>query len=148
MDATFDTNHMKFYLFTLMEFDDFRNCVPIAWIITSRQKIYDLIQWLTALRAKMITIQPEWHPSCFIVNDAIHEQNAIKYIIFPSVFHFALISFCFIYLAFTNKFIFCIDLCGGMKMFIYFCVRGTFITMEKNDNFKNQGRFFAESRSQ
>ena len=44
MDATFGTNHMKFNLFTLMVFDDFRNGVPIIWVITSRQKKEDLIQ--------------------------------------------------------------------------------------------------------
>jgi hypothetical protein len=38
MDAIFGTNHIKFHLFTLMVFDDFRNDVPIAWVITSRQK--------------------------------------------------------------------------------------------------------------
>ena len=88
MDATFGTNHMKFYLFTLMIFDDFRNDVPIVWVITSRQKEDDLLQWLMALRAKAITVQPEWCPSCFIVDGAIHERNAIKYVIFPSVFYF------------------------------------------------------------
>ena len=36
MDATFGTNHMKFHLFTLMVIDDYRNSVPIVWVITSR----------------------------------------------------------------------------------------------------------------
>jgi len=36
MDATFDTNDMKFHLFTLMGFDDHCTGVPLAWIITSR----------------------------------------------------------------------------------------------------------------
>ena len=101
MDATFDINHMKFHLFTLMVFDDFRNGVPIAWVITSRQKEDDLIQWLTALHAKAITVQPEWRSICFIVDDAIHERNAIKYVIFSSIFHFAFMwhlqsSLCFV----------------------------------------------------
>ena len=83
-------------------------------------------------------------PICFIVDDAIHERNAIKYIIFPSIFHFALISFCFIYLAFINKLIFCSDLCSEIKMFIYFFC-GTFSKIENNNNLKNQRRFFTES---
>ena len=37
MDVTFGTNHMKFHLFTLVVFNDFRNGVQIAWMITSRQ---------------------------------------------------------------------------------------------------------------
>ena len=44
MDATFDINHIKFHLFTLMVFDHFRNGVPIIWVIISRQKEDDLIQ--------------------------------------------------------------------------------------------------------
>ena len=109
MDATFGTNHMKFHLFTLMVFDDFRNGVPIAWIITSRQKEEDLIQWLTALRAKAMKVQPEWRPSCFIVDDAIHERNAIKYVIFPCDFLFALNFSPFIFISIiTIKFSFCI----------------------------------------
>jgi len=36
MDATFDTNDMKFHLFTLMGFDDHCTSVPLTWIITSR----------------------------------------------------------------------------------------------------------------
>ena len=107
MDATFGTKHMKFHLFTLIVFDDFYNDVPIAWVITSRQKQDDLMQWLTALRAKAIIVQPEWRPSCFIVDDAIHERNAIKYVIFPSDFLFAFIFF--IYLALPIKFRFCVN---------------------------------------
>lgn len=92
----------------------------------------------------MITIQSEWRPSCFIIDDAIYERNAIKYVIFSSVFHFALISFCFIYLAFINKFIFCVDLCGGMKMLLYFFVRGTFSKIRKKWQFRRLRTFLYE----
>jgi hypothetical protein len=43
MDATFGTNDVKFYLFTLMGFDAHRTGVPVAWIITSRQTCNDLV---------------------------------------------------------------------------------------------------------
>ena len=56
MDTAFGTNYMKFHLFTLMIFNNFRNGIPIVRIITSRQKD-DLIQWLPALSAKAITVQ-------------------------------------------------------------------------------------------
>jgi hypothetical protein len=49
MDATFGTNDMKFHLFTLMGFDDHHTCVLLAWIITSRQTIHDLIEWLNKI---------------------------------------------------------------------------------------------------
>jgi hypothetical protein len=44
MDATFDTNDVKFQLFTLMVFDAHRTGVLIAWIITSHQTCNDLVE--------------------------------------------------------------------------------------------------------
>ena len=109
MDVTFGTNHMKFHLFTLVVFDDFRNGVQIAWIITSRQNKKNLIQWLTALRVKAMKVQLEWRPSCFIVDDEIHERNAIKYVIFPCDFLFAYIFLLYIFISIiTIKFSFCV----------------------------------------
>jgi hypothetical protein len=52
MDATFGTNDMKFHLFTLMGFGNHRTCVPLAWIITNRQTIEDLIEWLKPLKKR------------------------------------------------------------------------------------------------
>jgi hypothetical protein len=101
----------------------------------------DLIQWFTALYAKAITVQPEWRSSCFIVDDAIYERNAIKYVIFQFVFFFAFICFCFIYLAFTNKFMFCVHLCGGIKMFLYIFVRNTFSKIKKKRQFQKSKTF-------
>jgi hypothetical protein len=53
MDATFGTNDMKFH-----HFDDHRTGVPLAWIITSRQTIQDLIEWLKPLKYKMLSHMP------------------------------------------------------------------------------------------
>jgi hypothetical protein len=44
MDATCGTNDMKFHLFTLMGFDDHHTSVLLAWIITSKQTIKDLME--------------------------------------------------------------------------------------------------------
>jgi len=35
MDATFGTNHVKFHVLTLMDFDAHHTRMPMAWIITS-----------------------------------------------------------------------------------------------------------------
>lgn len=43
MDTTLGTNNMKFHLFTLIVFDELRNGVPIAWIITSQQNEEDFV---------------------------------------------------------------------------------------------------------
>ncbi len=65
MDATFGTNDMKFHLFTLMGFDDHCMGVLLAWIITSKQKIEDLIEWLKPLKNKMLSKMPRWKPIMF-----------------------------------------------------------------------------------
>ncbi len=36
-----------------MGFDDHRTGVPLAWIITSKQIVQDLIEWLKPLKEKM-----------------------------------------------------------------------------------------------
>jgi hypothetical protein len=63
MHATFGTNDMKFHLFTLMKFDDHCMGVHFMWIITIRQTIEDLIEWLKPLKNKMSSHMPHWKPS-------------------------------------------------------------------------------------
>jgi len=73
MDATFDTNDVKFHLFTLMVFDVHHTRMLVAWIITSCQTCDDLVEWFTPLKTKLIRKNPKWKPSCFIVDDAPQE---------------------------------------------------------------------------
>jgi hypothetical protein len=82
MDATFGTNDMKFHLFTLMGFDDHCTGVPLAWIIISKQKIEDLIEWLKPLKDKMLSHMAYWKPSCFLVDDAPQELMALQVVIY------------------------------------------------------------------
>jgi len=56
-----------------MGFDVHHNRVPLTWIITSRQTMDDLIQWFKPLKEKMLSIMPNWRPSCFIIDDAPQE---------------------------------------------------------------------------
>ncbi len=69
MDATFGTNDMKFHLFILMGFDNHRTSVPLAYMITNRQTVEDLIEWLKPLKDKMLSHMPHWKPSCFLIDD-------------------------------------------------------------------------------
>jgi hypothetical protein len=46
MDATFNTNDMKFHLFTLMVFDAHHIAMLIAWIITNYQTCNDLVKMI------------------------------------------------------------------------------------------------------
>jgi hypothetical protein len=77
MDATFGTNVMEFHLFMLMGFEDHHMGVLLTWIITSRQKVEDLIKWLKPLIDKMLYHMPHWKPSCFLVDDAPQELKAL-----------------------------------------------------------------------
>jgi hypothetical protein len=54
MDATFNTNDMKFHLFTLIVFDAHCTEVSVTWIIISHQKCNDLVEWLTFLKTKLL----------------------------------------------------------------------------------------------
>jgi hypothetical protein len=83
MGAIFGTNDMKFHLFTfMMGFDDHRTSVPLAWIITNRQTIQDLIKWLKPLKEKMLSYMPHWKPSCFLVDDAPQELKALQLVLY------------------------------------------------------------------
>jgi hypothetical protein len=55
MDATFGTNNVKYHLFTLMAFDFHQTWVPIVWVITNRQTCENLVEWLNALQAKLLS---------------------------------------------------------------------------------------------
>jgi len=78
MDVTFGTNDLMYHLFTLVVFDEWHNGIPIAWVITSRQKEDDIYDWLWALKLSINNEDLDWKPSCFIVDDAIQEREAIK----------------------------------------------------------------------
>jgi hypothetical protein len=69
MDATFNTNDVKFHLFTLMVFDAHRTGVLVAWIITNCQICHDLVEWLIPLKTKILKKNHKWKPSCFIIDD-------------------------------------------------------------------------------
>jgi hypothetical protein len=98
MDATFGTNDMKFHLFTLMGFDDHRTGVPLAWIITSKQTVQDLIEWLKPLKKKMLSHMPHWKPSCFLVDDALQELKALRLVLY------LVPTLCLFFLMFINIF--------------------------------------------
>jgi hypothetical protein len=82
MDATFGTNDMKFHLFTLMGFDDHRMGFLLAWIITNRQIVEDLIKWLKPLKDKMLSHMPHWKPSCFFIDNAPQELKALWLVLY------------------------------------------------------------------
>jgi len=74
---------MQFQFYTLMVFDDHKNGVPGAWVISSSGTQVDVAKWLTALKERMLKADATWAPSCFLVDDARAEINAIRLISNP-----------------------------------------------------------------
>jgi hypothetical protein len=72
MEAMFGTNNVKYHLFTLMVFDFHYTGVLVVWVIISRQTCEDLVEWLSAMWAKLSSHMPNWRPSYFILDDAPH----------------------------------------------------------------------------
>jgi hypothetical protein len=80
MDVTFGMNDVKYHLFTLMGFNAHHRIIPLAWVITSWQTVDDLVEWLKVLKVKILTIMPNWKPSCFIIDDTFQELWALQWI--------------------------------------------------------------------
>jgi hypothetical protein len=78
MDATFGTNVSKYLLFSLLVFDDWRNGIPVAWVLTSRMTEEDLVMWLEPLRRHLQQYREDFLSLCFIVDDAYYQRNTIK----------------------------------------------------------------------
>ncbi len=78
MSATFEMNDVKYHLFTLMGFDAHHSRIPLAWVITNRQIVDDLVECLKALKAKILAIMLDWKPSCFIIDDTPQELRALQ----------------------------------------------------------------------
>jgi len=78
MDAMFSTNNVKYHLFTLMVFDFHQIGVLVAWVIISQQTCEDLVEWLSALWAKLLLHMPDLKPSCFIVDDASQKLRTLR----------------------------------------------------------------------
>jgi hypothetical protein len=56
-----------------MGFDAHHIKMPLTWIVTNQKIVDDLIEWLKPLKAKMLSIMPNWRISCFIIDDAPQE---------------------------------------------------------------------------
>ncbi|GLJ11906.1 hypothetical protein SUGI_0179820 [Cryptomeria japonica] len=52
MDLTFATNKYGYQLYSCLVFDEQQSGVPVAWVVTSRNKIEDIQVWLMELRRR------------------------------------------------------------------------------------------------
>ncbi|GLJ36926.1 hypothetical protein SUGI_0746530 [Cryptomeria japonica] len=80
MDSTFATNKYGYQLYSLLVFDEQQSGVPIAWTVTSRNKIEDIEVWLVELQRRAKEKRPDWSINAFIIDDASAEIQAIQYV--------------------------------------------------------------------
>ncbi|GLJ53155.1 hypothetical protein SUGI_1132770 [Cryptomeria japonica] len=66
MDSTFTTNKYE------------QSRVPVAWVVTSRNKIEDIQVWLMELRRRGKEKRPDWRINSFIMDDASTKIQAIE----------------------------------------------------------------------
>jgi len=70
---------LQFHLYTQMVFDNHKNGIPVAWVISSSMTQVDVAKWLDDLKRHMLKEDPTWKPSCFLVDDSAAEINAIRF---------------------------------------------------------------------
>ncbi|GLJ25216.1 hypothetical protein SUGI_0482450 [Cryptomeria japonica] len=78
MDSTFSTNKYGYELYTLLVFDEQEAGIPIAWAISSRNKVEDINEWLTEVYKRGKQSKEDWHVNAFMTDDASAEIEAIR----------------------------------------------------------------------
>ncbi|GLJ16526.1 hypothetical protein SUGI_0282350 [Cryptomeria japonica] len=78
MDLTFATNKYGNQLYSFLVFDEQQSGVPIAWAMTSRNKIKDIQVWLMELWRQGKEKRHDWRINAFIMDDASTEIQAIE----------------------------------------------------------------------
>eukprot|EP01018_Ginkgo_biloba_P034324 Gb_03471 [translate_table: standard] len=81
MDSTFNTNKYGYQLYTLMVFDKQQNGLPIAWVISSRDRASDIKEWLSALIEEGVKERQDWKVNAFMTDDALAEIGALRAVV-------------------------------------------------------------------
>ena len=91
---------MQYQLYTLLIFDKQQSGVPIAWVVSSRNRSTDISLWLSKLMDRGRQLKLEWTVNAFMTDDALAEINAIRYYVWIISTHM-----CQCFFRFTNLFI-------------------------------------------
>lgn len=74
----------QFPFFTLVAFDQHQIGLPVAWCIQQSKSAKSIGKFLMAVKQRAIAVQPNWQPSCFIIDCAEVEVVAIQEV-FPNI---------------------------------------------------------------
>ena len=75
MDVTHGKNMYDFKLITILVFDDFGECIPVAWPISNREDAIMLVEFLEAIKYITGPLKP---PRWFMSGDAEQYYNSWK----------------------------------------------------------------------
>lgn len=70
--------------FTLVTFDEHQIGLPVAWCIQHSESAEHIGRFLQAVKDNATHVQPDWYPSCFIIDCAEAEMSAIT-AVFPRI---------------------------------------------------------------
>ncbi|KAI5008589.1 hypothetical protein ZWY2020_009637 [Hordeum vulgare] len=86
-DSKFGTNNLKYPVHSILVFDQQKNAIPVAWIITPNFTHGEIHRWMGALYDRVRTKGPTWQLGGFIIDDPLTDVRTIR-----EVFHAVLIS--------------------------------------------------------
>ncbi|GJN24783.1 hypothetical protein PR202_gb12546 [Eleusine coracana subsp. coracana] len=77
-DSRFGTNKLKYPVHSILVFDEQKNAIPVAWIITPNFAHGEIYRWMGALYDRAHTKDPTWQLGGFIIDDPLADVRAIR----------------------------------------------------------------------
>ena len=70
---------MQYQLYTLLVFDKQQNGIPVAWVVSSRNRSSDISLWFSKLMERGRQLKADWTVNAFMTDDALAEIDAIRF---------------------------------------------------------------------
>ncbi|CAO2167533.1 unnamed protein product [Urochloa humidicola] len=77
-DSKFGTNKLKYPVHSILVFDQQKNAIPVAWIITPNFAHGEIYKWMGALYDRAHTKDPTWQLGGFIIDDPLADIRTIR----------------------------------------------------------------------
>ncbi|RCV09907.1 hypothetical protein SETIT_2G067700v2 [Setaria italica] len=77
-DSKFGTNKLKYPVHSILVFDQQKNAIPVAWIITPNFAHGEIYKWMGALYDRAHTKDPTWQLGGFIIDDPFADVRTIR----------------------------------------------------------------------
>ncbi|KAE8793535.1 hypothetical protein D1007_31820 [Hordeum vulgare] len=77
-DSKFGTNKLKYPVHSILVFDQQKNAIPVAWIITPNFTHGEIHRWMGALYDRVCTKGPTWQLGGFIIDDPLTDVRTIR----------------------------------------------------------------------